>query len=142
MISQQREIIIDLAQSSDQESALIFRRPMKVEPDKVKDNGVHVTFYSPRRGTPPGLVSNHYRLPLVTIGLYQSIVALLKVVEYELSDRRIRVHFGRPISSWTDRAGIAVMSFKLMRLPRFFPRFRFVIIYLGKSDAHEPLPAG
>ncbi|MBF0497940.1 MAG: hypothetical protein HQK58_15420, partial [Deltaproteobacteria bacterium] len=93
------EMIIGLAQSSDQELALIFRRPMEVEPDKIKDNEVYVTFYSPRQGIPPKLVSNHYRFPLVKIGLYQRIVALLKVVEYELSDRRITVHFGWPMSS-------------------------------------------
>ncbi|MBF0526144.1 MAG: amino acid permease [Deltaproteobacteria bacterium] len=136
------EMIISLAQSLDQESSLIFRRPMEVEPDKVKDNEVYVTFYSPRQGIPPKLVSNHYRFPLVKIGLYQRIVALLKVVEYELSDRKITVHFGWPMSSWIDRVAIGVMIFKLMRLPRLFPQFRFVIIYPGKSDAHEPLPAG
>jgi len=42
------------------------------------------------------------------------------------------VHFGWPMSSWLDRLSIGVMVFNLMRLPRVFPKFQFVINYLPR----------
>ena len=57
------------------------------------------------------------------------MVAFLKVVEYELAQRVITVHFGWPMSSWLDRMSIGVMVFKLMKLPTLFPTFNFKIGY-------------
>ena len=57
------------------------------------------------------------------------MVAFLKVVEYELSDRGITVHFGWPMSSWWDRMAIGVMVFNLMKLPKLFPSLNFEIDY-------------
>ncbi len=88
---------------------------------------MYVTFYSPRQGIPPKLAPNHFRLAWTRTGLYQHIMALLKVVEYEMSDRDITVHFGWPMSSWLDRLATGVMVFNLIRLPRSFPKFKFVM---------------
>jgi hypothetical protein len=63
------------------------------------------------------------------MSLYHRIVAFLKVAEHELSDKQIKVQFGWPMSSWIDRIAIGVMVFNLMRLPRIFPRFEFIINY-------------
>jgi hypothetical protein len=60
------------------------------------------------------------------------MVAVLKVVEYEMQEIQITVHFGWPMSSWLDRLSIGVMVFNLMRLPRIFPKFQFVINYLPR----------
>ncbi|MBF0523921.1 MAG: APC family permease [Deltaproteobacteria bacterium] len=123
------EMIIFLSQSSNPSIDIIYRRPREVDLQTIKENEVYVTFFSPRQGIPPKLAANHFRLPLVGVGLYQRIVAQLKVLEYELSDREITVHFGWPMSSWIDRLSIGVMIFNLMRLPRTFPRFTFNIKY-------------
>jgi hypothetical protein len=91
---------------------------------------------SPRAGIPPKTVANHYRFPLTKISLYHRMVGLLKVVEYELADRRVVVHFGWPLSSWWDRMAVGVMVFNLMRLPRLFPQFEFDIKYFRRPPAH------
>jgi hypothetical protein len=57
------------------------------------------------------------------------ILAFLKVAEQELPDKEIKVQFGWPMSSWIDRVSIGVMVLNLMRLPRMFPRFDFIISY-------------
>jgi hypothetical protein len=63
------------------------------------------------------------------------MVALLRVMQYEFSDRKIVVHYGWPMSSWTDRLAIGVMVFNLMKLPRLFPKFTFDIRYAGRATA-------
>ena len=59
------------------------------------------------------------------------MIALLKVVEYQLADRSVVIHFGWPLSSWLDRMSIGVMVYNIMRLPKQFPRFDFHIDYAG-----------
>jgi hypothetical protein len=66
---------------------------------------------------------------LTKINLYQRMVAILKVVEYEMGDRQIVVHFGWPMSSWLDRMSVGVMVYNLMKMPRLFPQFDFDIRY-------------
>ena len=97
-----------------------------------KDNEAYITFYSPRQGIPSKVAPNHYRFPLINTSLYQRMVAVLKVVEYEMPESQITVYFGWPMSSWLDRLSIGVMVFNLMRLPRVFPKFQFVINYLPR----------
>ena len=128
------EMILYLAQSAAPEIHLFFRR--SGEPGHLaKDNTVFITFYSPRAGIPPKMAPNHFRLPLLKLSLYHRLVALLRVVEYEFSDRQVIVHLGWPLSSWLDRFAIGVMVFNVMRLPRHFPNFRFIMSYT------EPLPS-
>jgi len=130
------DIILHLAQSSSQTVHIYFRRPQEEHLEQGRDDEVFVTFFSPRQGIPHKMLPNHYRLPLVQTDIYDRIVALLKVVEYELSEHHINIHLGWPMSSWLDRFSIGVMVFKLMRLPRHFPRFIFTMSYLP-----QPLPA-
>jgi hypothetical protein len=49
-----------------------------------------------------------------------------------MPESQITVYFGWPMSSWLDRLSIGVMVFNLMRLPRIFPKFQFVINYLPR----------
>ena len=97
---------------------------------------------------PPKIAPNHFRFPLTKISLYHRIVAILKVVEYEMGDRRVVVHFGWPLSSWLERLSIGVMVFNLMKLPRLFPDFEFDIHYFKRahpvsdmSDEEDRTPA-
>jgi hypothetical protein len=96
---------------------------------------VFVSFYSPRSGIPERLAPNHYRFALSGQGLFDSITELLYVLKYELPHKHLRVHFGWPLSSWLDRLAIGVMVFSIMRLPKMFPEFTFVMEYFGKKNA-------
>lgn len=125
------EMVLALAGCPFHDVHIIFRRPREESLGKTRDNEAYITFYTPRQGIPPKMAPNHYRFPLLRSGLFQRVVFLLKVIEYELSDREITVHFGWPLSSWLDRLAIGVMVFKLMRLPRVFPQFNFQIGYTG-----------
>ncbi|MBM4276002.1 MAG: amino acid permease, partial [Deltaproteobacteria bacterium] len=132
------ELILFLAQSSEPDVHLYFKR--SGEPGhEIKDNTVFITFYSPRAGIPPKSAPNHFRLPLLQLSLYHRLVALLRVIEYEFADRQVIVHLGWPMSSWLDRLSIGVMVFNLMRLPRLFPNFRFMMSYIEPpSPAEHP----
>jgi hypothetical protein len=126
-------LILYLAESSAPDLHLMFRRSEEPEHGLHKDNVAYITFYSPRAGIPDKVSPNHFRFPLTKISLYHRMVALLRVVEYELADRQVVVHYGWPLSSWLDRFSIGVMVFNLMRLPRLFPQFEFDIKYTRRT---------
>jgi hypothetical protein len=134
------EMILHLANSSEPDLHIIFRRPREEALNSPRDNEVFITFFSPRAGIPPKLAANHFRFPLRRGPLYYRLVALLKIVEYELSSREITVHFGWPMSSWLDRLAVGVMVFNMMRLPRMFPQFRFKISYDVKCESRITPP--
>ena len=126
-------MILYLAESSAPDVHLYFRRTEE-ETHKSRDNAVFITFFSPRAGIPPKAAPNHFRFPLGGFGIYNSIVAMLRVVAYELADRQVFVHLGWPMSSWLDRLAIGIMVFNLMRLPRLFPKFQFHMSYLHSMN--------
>jgi len=125
------EMILFLAESKAQEVHLYFRRLKEAEKSRgYSDSEVYISFYSPRLGNLPSKKApNHFRFPLTKINLYHRIVAILRVVEYELEGRQIVVHFGWPLSSWLDRISVGVMVYNLMKMPRLFPNFDFDIQY-------------
>jgi hypothetical protein len=132
-------MILYLAQSSSSEMHIFFRRPR----DEVlcvegfKDNEVYITLFSPRKGIPSKLAPNDFRFALHKQGLYHNLVSLLKLIEYEMPEQQVNVHFGWPLSSWLDRLSIGVMVYNLMRLPRRFPQFNFSIDYWSYSLNRE-----
>jgi amino acid transporter len=133
------EMILYLAESDAPEVHLYFRRSEEPGLAATRHNEAYITFFSPRvGGIPPQIAPNHFRFPLTKISLYHRIVGLLRVVAYELADRRVVVHFGWPLSSWWDRLAVGVMVFNLMRLPRKFPNFEFDLRYKRSSP---PPPA-
>lgn len=123
------DMIIFLAESPKNDVHIIFRRPREESVEAVKQNEAYVTFYNPRQGAPTKLSQNHFRFATGSRTLYQQMVGLLKVVEYELADRKVVIHYGWPLSSWLDRMSIGVMVFNVMRLPKLFPHFDFHIDY-------------
>lgn len=124
------EIILYLAESEEQDVHFFFRRSEETDKAHLKNNEVYITFYSPRvGGLPPKLSPNHFRLPLTKISLYHRLVSLLRVIEYEMGDRKVVIHFGWPMSSWLDRMSTGVMVYNLLLLPRLFPDFDFDIQY-------------
>ncbi len=128
------QMILHLAQSAAPEVHIYFRRSEESGEAAIKDNEAYITFYSPRvGGIPTRVTPHHFRFAITKVSLFQRIVNLLKIVEYELADRRVFVHFGWPLSSWWDRMAIGVMVFNLMRLPKLFPKFDFDIRYITKA---------
>jgi amino acid transporter len=123
------EMILYLAESSRPDLHIYFQRPREESLGSPLENEVYITFFSPRQSIPPKLGENHFRFPITRSGLYHRIVAVLRVVEHELTDRDVTIHFGWPMSSWLDRLAVGVMMFNLMRLPRLFPKFNFFIRY-------------
>jgi hypothetical protein len=124
------EMILYLAESSSPNVHIFFQRPREEAVVSCEKSTVYVTYYSPRQRIPTKLACNHFRFPLrKVVGLFSRVVALLHVVQYELHDREIQVHFGWPMSSWLDRLAIGVMIFKLIRLPKLFPQIGFTISY-------------
>jgi amino acid transporter len=134
------EMILYLAESSAPDVHLYFRRSGEPGQAVTPDNTAFITFYSPRAGIPHKVAPNHFRLPLLQFSLYHRLVALLRVVEYEFVGRQVVVHLGWPLSSWLDRLAIGVMIFNMMRLPRLFPQFRFVMSYTEHPAAAPSQP--
>jgi amino acid transporter len=134
------ELILYLAESAAPDVHLYFRRSGEPGQAVTPENTAFITFYSPRAGIPPKVASNHFRLPLLQFSLYHRLVALLRVVEYEFVGRQVVVHLGWPLSSWLDRLAIGVMIFNMMRLPRLFPQFRFIMSYTEHPTAAPSSP--
>ncbi len=134
----QMDLILHLAESDEADIHVLFRRPREEALHHAKTNEAYVTFYNPRRGAPGKLARNHFCFATGKRSVYQHMVGLLRVVEYELGDRRVYVHFGWPLSSWVDRLSIGVMVFNIMRLPRQFPNFVFNMTYPGKPYSPPP----
>jgi len=128
-------MVLYLAQHSFSEVNIYFRRTREeiVCEGGVGGSEVYVTFHSPRKGIPPKCGDNDFRFALSKQGLHHHIVSLLKLIEYEMPEQKVTVHFGWPLSSWLDRLSIGVMVYNLLRLPRRFPQFRFAIDYDGNS---------
>ncbi|MBX7149465.1 APC family permease [bacterium] len=121
------DILFYIAEASDDNVQLYFKRPFDSPQEKLYGTSVFITFYSPRRPIPPRLAPNHFRLPLKGASIYNSIVAILHLVLYELSQKNITVHFGWPTSSWLDRFSIGVMVYQFMKMPKHFPNVNFRI---------------
>ncbi len=132
------DMVLFLAESTENEIHMIFRRPREEAMEAPKNSEVYVTFYNPRQGAPTKLAPNHFRFATSKRTLYQQMVGLLKVVEYELADRKVVIHYGWPLSSWLDRMSIGVMVFNIMRLPKVFPRFDFHIDYSNPEPDENP----
>jgi hypothetical protein len=127
------DLILHLAEADAPELQVIFRRPQEEALARVGAGEAYISFFVPRMGTPLKLAPHHFRFPLSRAGLFSDMVSLLKIVAYELADRKITVQVGWPMSSWLDRLAIGVMVFNLMRLPRLFPQFEFTMRYPRKA---------
>jgi amino acid transporter len=138
-------LIFQCAESEEREFEIIFRRPKDATPLLPDRNVAYVTFYSPRAGSPVKMGDNHYRFPIKAESLASRLESFIDLLRYDFPDKAIRFHLGWPTSSWLDRMSTGVMVFSMMRLPKQFPMYDFVMEYhrgeLGaKPTAPEPLP--
>lgn len=128
------QMVFALAEAPEDHLHIYFKRPLEGAETAVT-NAAFVSFYHPRAGVPERSSPNHYRFVSARQSLFESITELLYVLKYELPHKQITIHLGWPMSSWIDRLSIGVMVFSLMKLPRMFPEFTFVMEYLGKKHA-------
>jgi len=128
------QMIFDLAEAPGENLHIYFKRPLEGG-SAIDPSVAFVSFYSPRQGIPTRLSSNHYRFVHPGQSLFDSIRELLTVFKYELPHKHITIHFGWPLSSWLDRLSTGVMVFSMLKLPKAFPEFDFVIEYFGKKNA-------
>lgn len=122
-------LIFQCAESEAGMFEIIFRRPKDSTPLLPDRNIAYVTFYSPRAGSPVKMGENHYRFPIKAESLYSRLVSFIDLLQYDFPDKAIRFHLGWPTSSWVDRMSVGVMVFSLMRLPKQFPMYDFVMEY-------------
>ena len=62
------------------------------------------------------------------------IYGFLETLSYDLpQEKKITIHFGWPLSSWLDRLSTGVKVFKIMKLPKLFPQYKFVMEYFPKN---------
>ena len=123
---------------SDSPVHIYFKRPL--EGGEVSNpHEVFVSFYSPRAGIPARAGLHHFRFASSN-SLFESITGLLDVLRYDLPDTQFVIHFGWPLSSWIDRFSIGVMVFSIMRLPKMFPEFTFVIEHFGRREIGPTKP--
>ncbi|MGE5430176.1 MAG: APC family permease [Syntrophomonadaceae bacterium] len=115
---------------------LYFRRPSEIE-QLEGGNAVYVSFYSPRKEAPQVLSPNHFWMSIQRrMNLFDMIIALLHTLEYEMPpEKKLHIHFGWPLSSWLDRMSIGVMIYNIIRLPKRFPNFDFIMEYSKPQKA-------
>ncbi len=124
-------MIFHLVESEEENIHVYFRRPKEQTLQVDELSSAYISLYHPRQGIPEKVSKNHFRFANQSMSVYQGITEILYALDYELPHKKITVHLGWPTSSWIDRLSIGVMIFSVMRLPKMFPRFNFVIEYFG-----------
>jgi amino acid permease-like protein len=123
------ELITRIAECNENTIHIYFRRPGEKK-DELRRDAFFITFFSPRQGIPPKIDENYFRFPIFRAqGVYYSILAILYSIRADLPEKRFVIHLGWPLSSWIDRLAVGVFTFNLMKLPKLFPEFEFVIEY-------------
>lgn len=130
------DVLFAIIDSPEEEVHLYFKRP-KEEDELLKNpNNIFVSFYHPRLEIPDSLQKpNHFWLSLQDrMDLYDMIYGFLETLSYDLpQEKKITIHFGWPLSSWLDRLSTGVKVFKIMKLPKLFPQYKFVMEYFPKN---------
>ncbi len=125
-------MIFHLVESEADNLHIYFRRPKEHGPQVDDSSSAFISLYHPRQGIPEKVAKNHFRFASQSQSIYQGITEILYALDYELPHKKITIHLGWPTSSWIDRLSIGVMILSVIRLPKLFPRFNFVIEYFGK----------
>lgn len=130
-------MIFYLVESEAENINIYFRRPNENAPQVDDSSSAFISLYHPRQGIPEKVAINHFRFANQSQSVYQGITEILYALDYELPHKKITIHLGWPTSSWIDRLSIGVMILSVIRLPKFFPRFNFVIEYFGKPKENK-----
>lgn len=121
------DVILYIAEQEGKNVNLYFKRPKDTPQSKLYDVTVFITIFSPRQKIPSKTGENHFRIPFKRTNIFSNIEAMLHLIEYELPDKNITVHFGWPTASWFDRLSTGIMVFQIMKLPTRFKNINFKI---------------
>lgn len=131
-------MIFYLVESEADNLHIFFRRPKEHAPQIDDKSSAYISLYHPRQGIPEKVAPNHFRFANQNQSIYEGMTEILYALDYELPHKKVTVHLGWPTSSWIDRLSIGVMFFSIIRLPKIFPRFNFVIEYFGRERTGKP----
>ncbi len=121
------ELITRIAECDEETIHIYFKRPGEKK-EELRRDAFFITFFSPRQGIPPKIGDKYFRFPVFkTQGVYYSMLAILYAIRADLPEKRFVIHLGWPTSSWIDRLAVGLFVFNLMKLPKLFPEFDFVI---------------
>ena len=129
------DLLLYIASHDEKNVQIYFKRPFDQMNTKLYGTALYITFYSPRKGIPPKLSENHFRIPVKRTNLMNNIEAILNLIYFEIPDHNLTVHFGWPTSSWLDRLSVGVMTFQIMSLPMKYKKINFRIEEFAKADA-------
>lgn len=128
------DLLLYMASHDEKNINLYFKRPLDKPNLHTYGLSVYITFYSPRRGIPPKMAENHFRLPVKRTNLYNNTLAILDLMAFEMPDHHVTVHFGWPTSNWLDRLSVGFMTYQIMQLPLHYPRFNFKIEQFSQAE--------
>ena len=135
------DLVVFFAEAPEDASLDVYsRRPQEAASTDL--TAAYVSFYSPRAGIPARMGANHFRFPISNETLAHKMLEVIQLLQYEFAGRPFRFHFGWPVSSWFDRMSIGVMVYSIMKLPKMFPEYDFVIEYSRRSVKPKSPAAG
>lgn len=123
------DVVFKIAEIEKDEVNIYFRRPREVEQAESNGNSIFIHFYSPRTEAPEVKASNSFWIATqARASVLDMIIGVLQTIDYELRGaKKINLYFGWPLSSWLDRFSIGIMTYRLIRLPKKFPGFNFIM---------------
>jgi amino acid transporter len=125
------DVIFRIAEIENSDVHIHFKRPKEIGEGDVQNNVINIFFYSPRTDIPEERKPNDFWIALQErTSVLDMIYGVMQIFEYDIPpEKKVHFYFGWPLSSWLDRISIGVMTYRLMRLPRKFPKFNFHIDY-------------
>jgi len=121
------DIVFHFAEDLTGTKSVHFIKPGEEAIIKESKDDVYITFYHPRNPIPVKISSNHFRFPIIGNQVLSNIYAIIELLKYELPDVKFKFHIGWPTSSWVDRLSIGVMVYEIMKLPKNYPEYDFII---------------
>jgi len=121
------DIVFHFAEDLTGTKNIHFIKPGEEAIIKESKDDVYITFYHPRNPIPAKVTSNHFRFPIIGNQVLSNIYAIIELLKYELPDVKFKFHIGWPTSSWIDRLSIGVMVYEIMKLPKNYPEYDFII---------------
>ncbi len=125
------DIIFRIAEIESEDVHIHFKRPKESGSELNESNIIYIFFYSPRTEIPEERQPNEFWIAMQErTSVLDMMYGMMQTLDYDSPpEKKIHFYFGWPLSSWLDRISIGVMTFRLMRFPRKFPRFNFHIDY-------------
>ena len=124
------DVVFGIIESGSEEVHLHFKRwAEKYNTANFPKNHLIISLYSPRVEIPPDQPPNHFIIALPSrTSIMNMIEGILETIDYEVpANVKLILHFGWPSSSWFDKFSTGVFVHFLIKLPRKFSRFQYIM---------------